>query len=126
MNEKQILDIIRHGLDGNSQEVAKIAAEAEKDLRAEAKIILADRIKEELDKERPVSQFNKGWWNCFSSFAEEILCNGITGSSQEGACLAVLAAAGITLEEAEDWLDSDEANICPCTCKVVKEYCISL
>lgn len=126
MNEKHILDIIRSGLDGNSEEVKKIAAEAEKDLRAVAKTILADRIREELDKERPVSQFNKGWWNCFSSFAEEILSNGTTGSSQEAACLAVLEAAGITSEEAENWLDTDESNICPRACEVVYQYLYSL
>lgn len=125
MNEKQILEIIRHGLDGNPKEVAKTASEMEKDLRSEAKTIFASRIKEELDKEKPVSQFNKGWWNCFSSFAEEILCNGITCSSQEEACLAVLAAAGITLEEAEDWLDSDEAEVCPRTCEIVDKYILS-
>lgn len=126
MNEKHILEIIRYGLDGKSEDVAKIAAEAEKDLRAEAKIILAARIKEELDKERPVSQFNKGWWNCFSSFAEEILCNGITGSNQENSCIAVLTAAGITQKEAENWLDSEEANICQRTCKIVYKYINSL
>lgn len=125
MNEKQILDIIRHGLDGNTEIVAKIAAEAEKDLRAEAKVILAARIKEELDKERPISQFNKGWWNCFSSFAEEILCNGITGSDQKDSCIAVLKAAGITEEEAEAWLETDEANICQRTSEIVRQYWLS-
>lgn len=126
MNEKLILEIIRHGLDGNPKEVAKTASEMEKDLRSEAKTIFASRIKEELDKERSDSQFNKGWWNCFSSFAEEILCNGITGSNQEDACIAVLAAAGITQEEAEDWLDSDEAELCPRTFEIVKKYWLSI
>ena len=126
MNEQYILNLIKYGLDGNAHAVSDWATKMENDERLCGKTIFADRIKEEITKVRTITTFDQGWWNCFSSFAEEILCNGMTGSHQEEACIAVLKAAGITSDEAEAWLDSEEADLCQRTCEIVRQYWLSL
>lgn len=42
--------------------------------------------------------FNQGWWNCFETFAAELLAVDAYG---EGICVRVLDAAGITYRECE-------------------------
>ena len=46
--------------------------------------------------------FNQGWWNCFESFAAELLG---TNGNAEDVCTSVLKGAGITRREAFAWLD---------------------
>lgn len=46
--------------------------------------------------------FNQGWWNCFESFAAELLS---TDRTAENVCTRVLEGAGISHREAGAWLD---------------------
>lgn len=46
--------------------------------------------------------FNQGWWNCFESFAIELLS---IDKTHENTCLRVLKEAGISKHEAAAWLD---------------------
>lgn len=39
-------------------------------------------------------EFNKGWWNCFNSFANNTL------SDNDSVCMEVLRGAGVSKEEA--------------------------
>ena len=43
-----------------------------------------------------MKQFDKGWWNCFNSFANTINNNSI--------CIEVLDGAGVTKDEIEEVL----------------------
>lgn len=52
--------------------------------------------------------FNQGWWNCFESFAAEILKTDKYGGN---ACRHVLEDAGITKREAMAWLNKTDHNI---------------
>lgn len=45
--------------------------------------------------------FNQGWWNCFESFAAELLST----QNAEDICISVLTDAAITKKEASAWLD---------------------
>lgn len=45
--------------------------------------------------------FNQGWWNCFESFAAELLYI----QNNENIVINVLSGAGITKREAKAWLD---------------------
>ena len=47
--------------------------------------------------------FNQGWWNCFESFAAELLS---VDRYAEGICIAVLNGAGITKKEVENWIEN--------------------
>ena len=47
--------------------------------------------------------FNQGWWNCFESFAAELLS--VDSTNGETVCRRVLDAAGISAREAGAWLD---------------------
>lgn len=47
--------------------------------------------------------FNQGWWNCFESFAAELLV--MSGTNGYDTCLTVLRGAGISAREAESWLN---------------------
>ena len=49
------------------------------------------------------TEFNKGWWNCFCSFANE-LANVSTGASM--VIRAVLEGAGVTKKEVDDIIKS--------------------
>lgn len=77
------------------------------------------KIKEKRDE---YTSFMEGWWNCFSSFSEEILSNGITGTSNENNCLNVLTSAGITTIEANTWLKTEEASLRNNAAAIVKKY----
>lgn len=46
--------------------------------------------------------FNQGWWNCFESFAAELMS---MDNDFLITCRRVLADAGITKREAEAWLN---------------------
>jgi len=46
--------------------------------------------------------FNQGWWNCFESFASELLSANRCASAL---CTSILNGAGITRREARSWLD---------------------
>lgn len=46
-----------------------------------------------------MTDFNKGWWNCFFSFANELL---LTYRSGDMEVFAVLNGAGITADEIEE------------------------
>lgn len=52
--------------------------------------------------------FNQGWWNCFESFAAEILS---VDKYAGTACRHVLEDAGITKREAMAWLNKTDHNI---------------
>ena len=51
--------------------------------------------------------FNQGWWNCFESFALEILKTDKYGGT---ICRHVLEDAGITKREAMAWLNKTDHN----------------
>lgn len=66
--------------------------------------------------------FNAGWWNCFYSFAAELLDN---NPNADGICRSVLQGAGITSREALWQLDHDKCNN-PKVVAVIREYWLSL
>ncbi len=66
--------------------------------------------------------FNQGWWNCFESFAAELLS---TEGQAEGVCRRVLDGAGITRREAQAWLDKNVPRDAKAE-RVVYEYWLSL
>ena len=51
--------------------------------------------------------FNAGWWNCFYSFAGELLD---TNRYADTICIRTLQAAGITTKEAEWQLEHGRCN----------------
>lgn len=61
--------------------------------------------------------FNQGWWNCFESFAAELLSE----NHHESLCRRVLEGAGITAKEASAWLDKPVARN-PKVEHIVREY----
>ena len=65
--------------------------------------------------------FNAGWWNCFYSFAAELLH---TDPSAEGVCRSVLQGAGITRREAAWQLDHGPVNDDKVV-KVIRDYWLS-
>ena len=62
--------------------------------------------------------FNQGWWNCFESFAAELL---FQNEDADDICINVLRAAGITSREAQAWLDKPIERR-PKVEAVVREY----
>lgn len=66
--------------------------------------------------------FNQGWWNCFESFAAELLS---TEGQAEGVCRRVLDGAGITEREARAWLDKPVQRNAKVE-RIVREYWLSL
>lgn len=66
--------------------------------------------------------FNQGWWNCFESFAAEILKTDRYGGS---ACRHVLEDAGITKREAMAWLNRAEYQN-PAVEEIVRNYYYSI
>lgn len=45
-----------------------------------------------------MKQFDKGWWNCFNSFANNTI------NDNDSICMEVLRGAGITKDEVEEVL----------------------
>ena len=72
------------------------------------------------------TQFNKGWWNCFESFAKEI--SFFNPSTAPTVCKNVLKAAGVTEREADDWLKRQEENatVDESVVDIVRKYLLSL
>lgn len=66
--------------------------------------------------------FNQIWWNCFESFAAELLS---TEDNAEGVCRRVLNDAGITAREARAWLDKPVQRNAKVE-RIVREYWLSL
>lgn len=66
--------------------------------------------------------FNQGWWNCFESFAAELLS---TEGQSEGVCRRVLDGAGITEREAQSWLNRYDGTYRKVE-QLVREYWLSL
>lgn len=66
--------------------------------------------------------FNQGWWNCFESFAAELLS---TEGQAEGVCRRVLEGAGITEREALAWLNKPVQRNAKVE-RIVHEYWLSL
>jgi hypothetical protein len=66
--------------------------------------------------------FNQGWWNCFESFAAEILS---VDKYAGTACRHVLEDAGITKREAMAWLDKGEYRN-PAVEEIVRNYYYSI
>ena len=62
--------------------------------------------------------FNQGWWNCFESFAAELLS---VDRYAEGICIAVLNGAGINKKEAENWIENYQGSNMQ-VLEVVKNY----
>ena len=52
--------------------------------------------------------FNQGWWNCFWSFAAELLS---VNKFADGICISVLEGAGITRKEAQYQLDNPQTPL---------------
>lgn len=67
----------------------------------------------------PKGTFNQGWWNCFESFAAELLF--VDTTNGETVCEHVLDAAGISKREAFAWLDKPVARN-PKVEHIVREY----
>lgn len=65
--------------------------------------------------------FNQGWWNCFESFAAELL---FQNQYAEDICTSVLTGAGITKREASSWLERSPCNN-PKVVEVVRNYWLS-
>lgn len=122
MKEQSILNIISYGLEGNAHAVSAYAEALKNELLEKGDEQLAEKISYTITQPRSISPFMKGWWNCFSSFAEEILAVGTTGSDCEDSCINTLTAAGITAEEAENWLNTEEAELCKRTAGIVERY----
>ena len=51
-----------------------------------------------------MTKFDEGWWNCFNSFAN----NSVTRIDTEMMCFEVLRGAGITDDEANEILLSND------------------
>ena len=66
--------------------------------------------------------FNAGWWNCFYSFASELLD---VNPNADGICRSVLEGAGITGREAAWQLDHGQDNN-PKVAGVIRDYWLSL
>jgi len=45
-----------------------------------------------------MTQFDKGWWNCFNSFANNTI------NDNDSICMEVLNGAGVTKDEVEEVL----------------------
>ena len=63
--------------------------------------------------------FNQGWWNCFETFAGELLKN--DNGENFNLCTEVLRGAGISGREARAWLDKPVERK-PEVEEVVREY----
>lgn len=53
-----------------------------------------------------MTQFNKGWWNCFTSFAYELLLYRKDMPNNDGYIISVLQAAGVSKNEILTYLAS--------------------
>ena len=62
--------------------------------------------------------FNQGWWNCFWSFAAELLSS---DKFADGICISVLEGAGITRKEARYQLDNPQTGN-DSVQEVIREY----
>ena len=49
-----------------------------------------------------MKQFDKGWWNCFNSFANNTI------NDNDSICMEVLDGAGVTKDEIEEVLRNDD------------------
>ena len=121
-----IVEIIKYGLDGNAPAVSSWTGKFVEELRKTGVNCLADRLTGELTSPRSASPYDCGWWNAFSSFAEDLLSFSATGSDHSDACIRVLRGAGISREEADGWLESEEARTRDLAAGVVKKYLSSL
>lgn len=54
-----------------------------------------------------MTQFNKGWWNCFMSFANELLLYRKDMSNNDVHIISVLQEAGISKNEILTYLASN-------------------
>lgn len=66
----------------------------------------------------PKGTFNQGWWNCFESFAANLIFEKDCASR---ICKNVLQEAGITNREASHWLDSTQCSN-PEIINIVRDY----
>ena len=71
-----------------------------------------------MPKRHVLNDFDAGWWNCFESFASEILN---IFPNADSICKEILRGAGITHEEAQSWLNLKQCNN-PQVKAVVIEY----
>lgn len=62
--------------------------------------------------------FNQGWWNCFWSFAAELLS---VDRFADRICIRVLEGAGITRKEAQYQLDNPQTEN-QAVQQVIREY----
>ena len=69
-----------------------------------------------------MTNFNKGWWNCFNAFAIEILFRTGTGTQNGVHCFLeeVLEHAGVTSSEIEQILKT--GTLSDCTAEFLKNY----
>lgn len=121
-----VFKIIQYGLDGNAAAVSSWTGMLVGQMRASGMDRFADRIAGELTSPRSASPYDCGWWNAFSSFAEDLLSFSATGSDHSDVCIRVLRGAGISREEADGWLESEEARTRDLAAGVVKKYLLSL
>ena len=66
--------------------------------------------------------FNSGWWNCFYSFAVELLN---INPNADGICKSVLGDAGITSREAAWQLEHGQCNNARVV-EVIRDYWLSI
>lgn len=69
-----------------------------------------------------MTNFNKGWWNCFNAFAMEILFRAGTTTSNALHFFMeeVLEHAGVTSDEIKQVLKTD--TLADCTVEFLKNY----
>ena len=54
-----------------------------------------------------MTQFNKGWWNCFECFTNELLLYRKDMANNDGYIISVLQAAGVSKNEILTYLASN-------------------
>lgn len=53
-----------------------------------------------------MTNFSKGWWNCFESFAYELLLYRNGYANNDGHIISILREAGVTPNEIREYLRS--------------------
>lgn len=72
-----------------------------------------------------LKDYDKGWWDCFETFAERILF--FMPTTGENVCKNTLADAGITKEQIETWLEKqkEKSTAKDVVINTVKQYLIT-
>lgn len=66
--------------------------------------------------------FSRGWWNCFYSFADELLSENRNAAA---ICTRILEGAGITKKEAE-WQLEHSSGTLRAVDEIIRDYWLNL